>query len=218
MNNISKTRLQIATLALTRMIEQISNQQCFGTPSITESQCVNYAEHDGKVVKCAVGALIPPSFLAANGGDVAAASAACDLSEATIAGIYHNLRSSIAVTEGAADFEDYEHLAEATRRGFRSFLIATQKLHDNMTHRITSEGDSFEWLGLRHQQFLFATLMVRDHFRGWGSFQPYTSLTSETANDQGRGVVNTLNHCVGQNTSANVLQIFNAGFEFVVSR
>ena len=219
MNNISKTRLQIATLALDRMIEQISNQQCFGTPSRNATQCVNYAEHDGgKVVKCAMGALIPPSFLFDNGGDVARTHAACDLSDSAIAGIYHNLRSSIAFTEGGTDFEDYERLAEETRKGFKSFLIATQKLHDNMAARLYAEGESFEWLGLRHQQYLFAVSIVRAHFREWGQFDPYASLTSETTTDHGRKAENTVSRCIGANAASKVLEIFNAGFEFVVSR
>ena len=218
MNNISKTRLQIATLALDRMIEQIANQQCFGTPSRNAIQCVNHAEYDGKVVKCAVGALIPPSFLTDNGGDVTESAAAGDLSDSAIAGIYHSLRSSIAGNAGGTDFEDYERLAEGTRKGFKSFLIAAQKLHDNMAARLYAEGESFEWLGLRHQQYLFAVSTVRAHFREWGQFDPYASLTSETTTDHGRKAENTVSRCIGANAASKVLEIFNAGFDFVVSR
>ncbi len=215
--NISKTRAVILVAALDKTFATLQAQRCFGTDSINTTSCVNYSlREDGTEVKCAVGALIPPHMLSRNGGFVGDRASATDLPNEAIAVIYSELHAQAVADFGPLDSaREFNSLAADTQRGFRSFLISSQGLHDSLAHRCEIETERLEWMEMRHQQSLYCfrqlSLMLLSISRTY-------DLTEEKVEALGERTTSQIARNVGHSSSTKVSPVISAATEFILLR
>lgn len=164
-NKYSTGRLNGIIDILGSIRRHFEDQQEFGLEAPHKSQCCNIATRpDGKVCKCAVGALMSDRALI----DEAANANAKQLSDQTLGEIHDNFAWNRG---GGAALEWAFHPPYMVNK-FRLFLAAVQFVHDGFAARMDGEkckedGKAAwgEYSALRLQQFLFALSEAEETLR-----------------------------------------------------
>lgn len=161
-NKYSIGRISGIVSILESVRDHFEAQQEFGLENPSLSVCCNIVTRsDGKVCKCAVGALMSERALKAE----KTSSNAHDLSEETIGEIHDNVVWSCG---GGVVLEWAFHPPSLVNK-FRQFLAAVQFVHDGFASRMDgekcNEDGTGEYAALRMQQFLFAIREVEHTLR-----------------------------------------------------